>query len=127
MNYLFKKIIKAMSEEQNKQVNLFRDDVLNEIKEYIDYKFDVECNANEALNTKIALKINTLIEENFLLEDNVKAQLDKFNEISISNNKNLIAEIKRFENVMERAYYVQQEVDSQKGKLSFIGKLFGAR
>lgn len=121
------KIIKAIGEEQHKQLNLFKDDILNEIKDHIDYKFDNEHKTNKDLYDELSMKIDSLNPKEVSLEDNLKLQLDKFNETSVSNNKNLIDEIKRFENVMERAYYVQQEMDTQKEKISFIGKLFGNR
>jgi DNA-binding transcriptional MerR regulator len=121
------KIVKLISEEQNKQLQFFRDGILTEIKEYIDSKFDIENKINTDLYNEFSLKMNNLITEKLSLEDNIKSQLDKFNEISISRDRNLIAEIKRFENVIERAYYVQQEMDTQKEKISFIGRLFGTR
>ena len=70
---------------------------------------------------------DNLISEKLSIEDNIKLQLDKFNQIFASRDRNLIEEIKRFKNVIERAYYVQQEVDTQKKKISFIGKLLGTR
>ena len=123
----FQKISKLIVEEQDKQFTLFRDDILREIKEYIDYKFDIESKVNKDLYNALSIKIDNLTSEKLSIEDNVNLQFDKFNEICISRDRNLIEEIKRFENVIERAYYVQQEMDSHKEKISFIGKLFGAR
>lgn len=77
--------------EQNNQLELFKEDMLKEIKQYIDYKFD------------------------------------KFNATSNSRHINLIDEIRKFKSVIERAYYVQQEMDTTKERVSFIGKLFGIR
>jgi len=121
----FQKIAKLIVEEQDKQFTLFRDDILREIKEYIDYKFDIESKVNKDLYNALSIKIDNLTSEKLSIEDNVKLQFNKFNEICISRDRNLIEEIKRFENVIERAYYVQQEVDAHKEKKSFIGKLFG--
>ena len=121
------KIVKLIGEEQNKQLKLFRDNILKEIKEYINYKFDVEYETNKALYNELSIKIDNLMHEKLSLEDDIKLQLHKFNEISISRDRNLIEEIKRFENIMKQAYYVQQEIDSQKENISFIRRLFGAR
>jgi len=119
------KISKVIGEEQNNQFILFRDDLLREIKEYIDYKFDVESKTNKDLYNELSIKIDNSISEKLSLEDNIDLKFDKFNELCISRDRRLIEEIKRFENVIERAYYVQQEVDAHKEKQSFIGKLFG--
>jgi len=121
------KIAKLISQEQNKQLHFFRDDILNELKEYINSKFDTETEINTNLYNELSTNINNLIIEKLSLVDNIQLQLDKFNEVSISRDRNLIDEIKRFENVIERAYYVQQEMETQKEKISFIGRLFGAR
>ncbi len=120
-------IVKLISEEQNKQLQFFRDDILNEIKEYINSKFDIENKVNTDLYNEFSINLNNLITEKLSLDDTIKSQLDKFNEISISSDRNLIAEIKRFENVIERAYYVQHEMDTQKKKISFMDKLFRTR
>lgn len=121
------KLVKLMGEEQNKQLKLLRDNILKEIKEYINYKFDIEYKTNKDLYNELSMKIDNLMHEKLSLEDDIKLQLHKFNEISISRDRNLIEEIKRFENVMKQAYYVQQEIDKQKENKGFIGRLFGAR
>lgn len=85
------KIIESIKEEQHKQLTLFKDEILTEVKEYIENKFD------------------------------------EFDKMSISRDKDLINEIKRFENVIQQAYYIQQDLESQKTNISFIGKLFGIK
>lgn len=85
------KIIKSIKEEQHNQLTLFKDEILTEVKEYIENK------------------------------------LDEFDKMSISRDKDLINEIKRFENVIQQAYYIQQDLESQKTNISFIGKLFGIK
>lgn len=119
--------VKLIGEEQNKQLKLITDNILTEIKEYINYKFDIEYETNKDLYNKLSIKMDNLINERLSLEEDIKLQLHKFNEISISRDRNLIGEIKRFENIMKQAYYVQQEMDTQKENKSFIGRLFGAR
>lgn len=109
------KITKTFEAEQGKQLNLLKEDIIKELKEYIDYKFEMEYKTTKDLYGQ------------FSLEDTIKLHLDKFNELSISRDRNLIHEIKQFKNVIERAYYIQQEMDTQKEKASFIGKLFGFR
>ena len=72
------------------------------------------------------LKIDELTSEKNTLEDTIKSQLKEYNEISISRDNNLINEIRRFKNVIEQAYYVQNEIETQTEKISFIERLFGA-
>lgn len=121
-----KKIVDLAS-EQNDQLKLFKEDMLKEIKEYIDYKFEKAYEEKNNLYNELSLKIDNLISEKLSLEDILKLQFDKFNEASNSRDINLIDEIRRFKNVIERAYYVQQEMDTTKEKLSFMGRLFGLR
>lgn len=113
--------------EQNNQLKLFKEDILKEIKQYVDYKFDKAHEANSNLYNELSLKIDNLISEKLSLEDNIKLQFDKFNDLSNSRDINLIDEIRKFKSVIERAYYVQQEMDTTKEKSSFIGRLFGIR
>lgn len=124
------KIIKLIGEEQNEQLKLFKENILNEIKEYIDYKFDMQYKTDNSLVNELSLKIDGLISEKNSLSDNIKLQLNEYKQLSTSRDNNLIDEIKRFKNVIEKAYYVQQEIESQKEKISFtsfIYKLFGTR
>lgn len=121
-----KKIVDLAS-EQNDQLKLFKEDMLKEIKEYIDYKFEKAYEEKNNRFNELSLKVDNLISEKLSLEDNLKLQFDKFNEASNSRDLNLIDEIRRFKNVIERAYYVQQEMDTTKEKVSFMGRLFGLR
>lgn len=124
------KIIKLIGEEQTEQLKLFKENILNEIKEYIDYKFDMQYKTDNSLINELSLKIDGLISEKNSLSDNIKLQLNEYKQLSTSRDNNLIDEIKRFKNVIEKAYYVQQEIESQKEKVnftSFIYKLFGTR
>lgn len=119
-----KKIIELIIDEQSKQLNSFKENMLNEIKEYIDYKFDSEYKKNSSLYNKCS-DIHDLISNNFSLENSVKLELDKFNEVCISRDKNLLNEFKKFKTVIEQAYYIQQDVDTERKHISFIEKLFG--
>lgn len=124
------KIIKLIGEEQNKQLKLLKEDILNEMKEYIDYKFDTEYKTDKNLLNELSLKIDSFIFEKNSLSDNIKLQLNEYKQLSTARDNNLIDEIKRFKNVIEKAYYIQQEIESQKEKIgftSFIGRLFGTR
>ena len=59
---------------------LITDNILKEIKEYIDYKFDIEYKTNKDLCNELSIKIDNLMYEKFSLEDDIKLQLHKFNE-----------------------------------------------
>jgi len=121
---IVEKIIKSVMEEQNKQLKLFKDDILNEVKEFIDSKFNIESKANEALYNKISTKVDDLASEKLSLEDNINLQMDKFTELSISRDKNLIDEIKKYANIMDQAYHIQNEMDTSKEKTGFLSRIF---
>lgn len=118
------KITKLVVEEQNKQLKLFKDDMLNEIKEFINSKLDMESKDNESLYNKISIRIDDLASEKLSLENNLKLQLDKFSELAILRDKNLVDEIKRYANIMDQAYYIQNEMDTNKGKTGFLSRIF---
>ena len=86
-----------------------------------------EYKANTDLHNDIFTKLDNLISEKSPSEYDIKLQLDQFNKMSISRDKDLINEIKRFENVIQQAYYIQQDLESQKTNVSFIGRLFGIK
>lgn len=113
--------------EQSSQFKVFKEDILKELKQYIDYKFDKVYEENSKLYNELSLKIDNLISEKISLEDNIKLQFDKFDNISNSRDMNLMEEIRKFKNVIERAYFVQQDMDATKEKVSFLGRLFGIR
>lgn len=121
---IIEKIIKSVTEEQNKQLKLFKDDILNEVKEFINSKFDIESKANEDLYNKISTKVDDLSSEKLSLEDNINLQMDKFTELSISRDKNLIDEIKKYANIMDQAYHIQNEMDTSKEKTGFLSRIF---
>ena len=121
---IIEKIIKSVTEEQNKQLKLFKDDILNEIKEFINSKFDIESKANEVLYNKVSTKVDDLAAEKLSLEDNINLQMDKFTELSISRDKNLIDEIKKYANIMDQAYHIQNEMDTSKEKTGFLSRIF---
>lgn len=121
---IVEKIIKSVTEEQNKQLKLFKDDILNEIKEFINSKLDIESKANEVLYNKISTKVDDLASEKLSLEDNINLQMDKFTELSISRDKNLIDEIKKYANIMDQAYHIQNEMDTSKEKTGFLSRIF---
>lgn len=105
-NQLFvQKVVEAIVQEQNKYMENLKDTILNELKAHIDSKFDTE----------------NKTEENSL-ENTITTQLNEFNQLSISRDNNLINEIKKFKNVIEQAYYIQNEIQSK--KTGFISKLF---
>jgi DNA-binding transcriptional MerR regulator len=126
-NELLMKKIDNLVSEQNNQLEFFKEGMLKEIKQYIDYKFDKTYEANNTLYNELFQKMDALVSEKLSLENNIKLQLDRFNEISNSRDINLIDEIRKFKNVIERAYYVQQEMDNTKEKVGFIGRLLGIR
>lgn len=121
------KIINVIQEEQHKQLTLFKDEILTEVKEYIEEKLAEEYKTNTDLYNDIFTKLDNLISEKSPSEYDIKLQLDQFNKMSISRDKDLINEIKRFENVIQQAYYIQQDLESQKTNVSFIGRLFGIK
>ena len=124
--FSIQKIAEAVVQEQNKHIELLKSDIITELKQYIDYKFDTEYKTDKNLYNELFTKIDNLTSEKNSLENNIKSQLNEFNQISISRDNNLITEVKRFKDVVEQAYYIQKEMEMQAEKTGFIGKLFAA-
>ncbi|OOM76219.1 helix-turn-helix domain-containing protein [Clostridium sp. BL-8] len=122
---IIQQIIESIIKEQNKQLDIFKNSIINEIKDYIDLKFNT--NVSMDSYSELSERVNTLIDNRILFENNVNSQLNNLNESFVTNGKNLADEIKRFKNIIERAYYVQEEIASQKSKQSFLGRLFGTK
>lgn len=120
------KIAEAVVQEQNKYMETLKDNILTELKSYIDYKYDMEYKTNENSYDELFMKINNLTCEKNSLENTIRSQLNEFNQISIARDNNLITEIKRFKDVIEQAYYIQKEMEVQSEKTGFMGKLFEA-
>lgn len=107
-NQLFvQKVAEAVVLEQNKYMENLKDTILNELKDHIDSKFRIEHKT----------------EENSL-ENTITTHLNEFNQSSISRDNNLINEIKKFKNVIEQAYYIQNEIQSKKTETGLLSKLF---
>lgn len=120
------KIAEVIVQEQNKHLELLRGDIIAELKQYIDYKFDMEYKTNRDLYNEFSSKLDILTSEKNSLESKIKLQLNEFNQTSISRDNNLITEIKRFKDVIEQAYYIQKEMETQSEKTGFMEKLFAA-
>lgn len=126
-NELYMKKIDTLVSEQNNTLKFLKEDILKEIKEYIDYNYNKMHETNNNLYNELSQKIDNLVSEKISLEKNIKFELDRFSDICNSRDINLIDEIRKFKNVIERAYYVQQEMDSAKENLGLVGKLFRIR
>jgi DNA-binding transcriptional MerR regulator len=120
------KIAEVIVQEQNKHLQLLKGDIVTELKQYIDSKFNMEYKTNEDLYNELSTKLDLLTSEKNLLESNIKSQLNEFNQISISRDNNLITEIKRFKDVIEQAYYIQKEMEIQTERTGFMEKFFTA-
>lgn len=120
------KIVESIIKEQNRNFDLLRGDLLDELKRYIDYKFDIEYKTNKDLYNELSSRLDILVSEKNSLDNNIRSQLNEFNQTSISRDNNLITEIKRFKDVIEQAYYLQKEIETQTAKTGFMEKLFTA-
>lgn len=122
---IMQKTVELIIKEQAKQLDLFKTNIVNEFKDYIDYKSNTEDTISADLYNEMSAKMNTLLENRLSFENNVNSRLNNLNEVFITTGKTLADEIQRFKNIIERAYYVQEEIASQKSKQSLLGRLFG--
>lgn len=121
---LSQKIVKLVEEQQQTQFSKIKEEILSDVKEFINSKFDGGNNSNASLGDEVYEKIDELISEKLSLEGNIKSEFEKLSEMYISREQNIIDEVKKFHQVIEQAYYIQQEVDKEKEKTGFLSRIF---
>jgi len=135
-------LIELISQSQAKEISKLRSDLFNhidtvkmqladEMKDYIRNEI-LESNKNLQNSTDTTFsKVENLINDKFESE-NIKMQetlCNLSNDIeskSIELNDQLVYRIKKFENVVEKAYTIEHEIASQNPP-NFFARLFGAR
>lgn len=124
------KMTKTIMENQTNKIEELKQDVLSELKEYIAIKFDAEIERNEEVNKKVIEDVEDLLTE--VLERNMvkirgafTSKFDEFAKAGVSRDESLMKEIKKFEDVIKRAYCIQQEVEMQQSNSGFLKKIIG--
>ncbi len=121
-------ITSTIIEAQNKSLNEFKQDLSKEIKEYLNSKFDNVNEININLHDKLIANTTEFMSEkirskNDELRINLQNDFHTFAQSSITNNEDLIKEVKDFKRVMQNAYYTQYEIEMENANVGFWGKL----
>lgn len=112
---------------QNKSLNEFKQDLSNELKEYINSKFDNVNVINVSLHDKLITNTTEFMsEKNDELKLNLQNDFNTFSQSSLANNERLVKEVKDFKRVIQDAYYTQYQVEMDNANTGFLGKLFQA-
>ena len=128
---ILKEVINDIKSENNAIIENFKKELTSEIKSYIHEEFVTKSAEVNEVKDSIISKAEELIsirmeEQEKLLRNNVYKSLNEFNVQGRKRDELLLKEIKKFENIMEQAYYVQEEVELERGKMGLFQKLFGA-
>lgn len=124
-----KNISSTIIEVQNNSINEFKQDLVKELKKYIDFKFDIVNEVNEDLNKKFTDNITKLISKkvdnkNDELKLNLQSDFSTFHKSFLTNNECLIKEVKDFKRVIENAYNTRCEIEMDNiNTTGFLSKL----
>ncbi|MFL0195673.1 helix-turn-helix domain-containing protein [Clostridium sp. WILCCON 0269] len=121
-------ITSTIIEAQNKSLNKFKQDLFEEIKQYLNSKFDEINEINLDLHNQFISNITEFISEkidskNDELKLNLQSDFNVFSQSSLTNNERLIKEVKGFKKVIENAYYIQYQVEMDNANSGFLNKL----
>ena len=125
---LLQNITSIIIETQNKNFNKLKENLSIEIKEYLDSKFDSIKEVNINLHNELIDSSNKLISEKFNSMDadlsiDLATNFSTFTEKSLTNDKDLIKEIKEIKSVMLNASYIQSELEMDNNKIGIGNKL----
>lgn len=125
-----KNMAKSIIDNQTKEIKELKDNVLCEVKEYIDVKFNEQSQKNEEIHEKIFEDtegmLTDILERNMVkIRGTFTSKFEEFAKASVSRDESLINEIKKFEDVIKRAYCIQQEVEMQQSNSGFFRKIIG--
>lgn len=121
-------ITSTIIETQNKNLNEFRESLIKEVKEYLNYKFYDINETSSDLHDKLLTTTTEFISEKLdnkyrELKTNLQKDFNTFTQSSLAINERLIKEVKDFKRVIHNAYYTQSEVEKDTASMSFWGKL----
>ena len=121
-------ITSTIIEAQNKSLNDFKQDLFKEIIEYLNSKFNNVNEINKDLHNKFIANTTQFMSEKLdSKSDELKITLQNdfntFTQSSLTNNQDLIREVKDFKRVINNAYYTQHEIEQNNTNTGFWDKL----
>lgn len=129
-----REVLNELAEEMKKEnysvMQAFKDELKKDIKGYIQDEFknnkdELNGVKDEVINRAEEIIVAKIEEQEKTLKDKLNASIENFNMQGDKRDKNLLNEIKKFEEIMKQAYYIQEEVEKQRGKMGLFQKLFG--
>ncbi|EDK32625.1 helix-turn-helix domain-containing protein [Clostridium kluyveri] len=123
-----KNITLTIIDAQNKSLNKFKQDLFEEIREYLNSKFDKINEINLDLHNQFINNITEFVSKkidskNNELKVNLQNDFNAFFQSCLTNSERLIKEVKSFKKVIENAYYTQYQVEMDNANSGFLNKL----
>lgn len=123
-------ITKLRSELFN-YIDEMKQDLTNDIKTYIYTEISEHNKNSELMNDTLYSNVQDLITdkfeyENSKLQENLSTLSKDIETKSIELNDQLLSRIKKFENIVKKAYTIEHEIASQKSP-SLMARLFGSK
>jgi DNA-binding transcriptional MerR regulator len=121
-------ITSVIIEAQNKNFIELKQNLYKEIKEYLDSKFDSIKEVNINLHNELIDSANKFISEKIDSKNteptiNLENNFNTFSEKSLSNDKDLMKEVKELKGVILNASYIQSDLEMDNNKVGLGDKL----
>lgn len=123
--------ISKLKSELFNYIDQMKENLTKDIKDYICTELSEHTKNSQTMNDDMVSKVQDLITgkleyESSRMEENLSDLSNNIESKSIELSDQVIYRIKKFENVVEKAYTIEHEIASQKSP-SLIARLFGAK
>lgn len=120
----------SIIECQNKNLANFKDELYAESMKYIDSTLKSQNEINRIIHTEFTEKIGELISDiiktnNKEFENSITTSLHNFNENAKCRDNILTDQFRDFKNIINNAYYIQNEIEKEESKAGFFQRIFG--
>lgn len=123
-------VVKDIKQENHESMKAFENELKEEIKIQIKEEFENRIKNVLGIKDEIIKNVEDVIvyriekQEN-VLNERLSLIMDEFINKGEKRDEKLLGEIKKFKEIMKQAYYVQEEIEKQRGKMGLIQKIFG--
>lgn len=126
-----RKEIMNLKSELFSHMDTLKHECISELKDYLINELSIQNQYSKSITDDIFLKTMDSIEEKFKYEssktlENLVTLSKEIEKKSAEQNDQLLNRIRKFENIVEKAYTIEHEIESER-KPSLIEKIFGFR
>lgn len=129
-NEILSEFVKDIKQESYNNIKSFKDKLKEEIKIQMKEEFEDKIKDIFELKDKLVNNAEEVIaskieEQEKELKEKLNEIMDEFINKGEKRDEKLLSEIKKFEEIIKQAYYIQEEVEIQRRKMGLLQKIFG--